>query len=161
MTTAIDDLKARARILHRRALANDSAALARLGALDEPLQRRHCLAAVAKEAGFRGWSHAAAALTGTSGDDFGELLYPRGSEAHWNVWSASYDEARGIRQQHGGYLLAYRRHFFIADEHFIATLGLDPADPDWETIGRDWVQPRDAAARDRLYLKLFRARLAA
>ncbi len=28
--------------------------------------------------------------------------------------------------------------------------GLDPDDPDWERIGRDWVRPLDAAARERL-----------
>jgi len=68
--------------------------------------------------------------------DFGTLLYPDGADAHWNIWSASYAEARSIRAHYGGYLLAYRRHFFIVDRYFIETLGLLPEDPDWELIGR-------------------------
>ena len=57
---------------------------------------------------------------------------PDGADTHWNIWSASYAEARSIREHHGGYLLAYRRHFFIVDRYFIETLGLLPEDPDWE-----------------------------
>ena len=68
------------------------------------------------------------------------------------------EEAKAIREQHGGYLLAYRRHFFIADRYFIETLGLDPDDPDWQLIERDWVKPRRADARERLYGKLIRRR---
>src|SRR3954451_22525981 len=64
MTTAIYDLKARARILHRRALSNDPAALERIGPLDAPLHGRHSLADVAKEAAFRGWPHPTAVLGG-------------------------------------------------------------------------------------------------
>jgi hypothetical protein len=60
--------------------------------------------------------------------------------------------------EHGGYLLAYRRHFFIVDRYSIETLGLHPDDPDWELIGRDWVRPRRADARERLYAKLIQQR---
>ena len=94
------------------------------------------------------------------GDDFGTLLYPNGASAHWNIWSASYDEAKAIRADHGGYLLAYKRHFFIVDRHFIETIGLDPDDPDWEKMGRDWVRPKDPEARGRLYARLTRDRAA-
>jgi hypothetical protein len=38
-------------------------------------------------------------------------------------------------------------------EPAIRELGLDPADPDWERIGWDWVRPRDADAWERLKLK--------
>ena len=41
---------------------------------------------------------------------------------------------------------------------FIDTLGVDPDDPDWELIGRDWVRPRRTDARARLYGKLIRRR---
>ena len=110
---------------------------------------------VAREAGFESWLHAASVLEGRRADDFGTLLYPPGCAAHWNIWSASYEEAQAIRQEHGGYLLAYKRHFFIADRYYIQdTLGLDPDDPDWERIGRDWVKPADPEARRRLYAKV-------
>ena len=164
MAGVIADLKAQARILHRQIEERDPLALARARQLPElrdpdaaPLERirrRHCLAVIARELGFQGWPHAVAVLRGTDSSDFGTLLYPKWGHVHWNIWSASYDEARAIREQHGGYLLAYRRHFFITDRHFIQTLGLNPDDPDWQLIGRDWVKPARSDARERLYGKL-------
>ena len=153
----IDDLKAQARVLHRRAQAGDPAALARLGqrSADEPVLRRHCLAALAKELGFSGWPHAVSVLEGAEEcADFGTMLVPPGASAHWNIWSATYEEAREIHRQAGGFLLAYRRHYFIADRYFVEMLGLDPDDDDWAKIGHDWARPADVAARRRLYAQL-------
>lgn len=168
MAESIEALKARARVLHTRLKASDAAATARARTLPElrdvtddamptTAKRRHCLAIVARELGFAGWPHAVTVLGGGNADDFGTLLYPDGAAAHWNIWSASYDEAKTIRDEHGGYLLAYKRHFFIVDRHFIETIGLDPDDPDWEKIGRDWARPKDPAARGRLYARLLGA----
>lgn len=164
-------LRARARVLHRKVAAGDTELLAWLERLQPGLdvsaiQRRHCLAAVARDLGFGGWSHlvgivsAEASLDTPSGaqSDFGTLLCPPGSAAYWNVWSAHYAEAREIRDAHGGYLLGYRNQFLIVDEHFVEYLGLDPDDPDWNSMARDWVRPQDRAARTRLYGKLFELR---
>lgn len=167
MDDPILDLKSRARILHRQARRLDPAALSRLRTLPELrnledgsqvdcLKRRHCLAVIARELGFEGWPHARAVLAGTASEDFGTLLYPPGADVHWNIWSANYEEARDLREQIGGYLLAYRRHFFVVDRHFIETLGLDPDDHDWELLGRNWVKPLRLGARRRLYAKLIR-----
>jgi hypothetical protein len=169
MAGVISDLKARARILHRQIVNREPAAVARMrqlaelrdvdaDALTTQTRRRHCLAVIARELGFQGWPHAVAVLRGADSRDFGTLLYPPGAEVHWNIWSASYEEAKAIRDEHGGYLLAYRRHYFITDRYFIETLGLDPDDPDWHSIGRDWVHPSEPAARERLYAKLIGAR---
>jgi len=167
MAGVIADLKARARILHRQVDAREPAAVARVRQLPEfrdaaddvvvaGVRRRHCLGVIASELGFDGWPHAVAVLSGNESRDFGTLLYPYGGNAHWNIWSASYEEAKTIREQHGGYLLAYRRHYFIADRHFVETLGLNPDDPDWQLIGRDWVRPAHPEARERLYGQLIR-----
>jgi hypothetical protein len=169
MAGVIAYLKAQARILHRQIGEHEPRAVARVRQLDElhdldivslatSTRRRHCLTVIAQELGFQGWPHATGVLKGMDSSDFGTLLYPKGGEVHWNIWSASYNEARAIRAEHRGYLLAYRRHFFIADRYFIETLGLDPDDPDWELIDRDWVRPREADARERLYGKLVRHR---
>ena len=168
MIDPVRELKARAKLLHRRVAASDPEARKRLRVLPEframtgdalaaltPLiQRKHCLAVTAREVGFESWLHAVSVLTGRAHDDFGTLLCLLGSPAHWNIWSASYEEARTIREAHGGYLLAYKRQFFITDRHYIEAIGLDPDDPDWDKIGRDWAMPRVAAARTRLYGKL-------
>ena len=168
MIDPVQELKARAELLHHRVTASNPEALKRLRVLPEfratkvealpalaPLiKRKHCLAVTAREVGFESWLHAVSVLEGRAHDDFGTLLCLLGSPAHWNIWSASYEEARAIRKEHGGYLLAYKRQFFITDRHYIETMGLDPEDPDWDQIGRDWARPKVAAARTRLYGKL-------
>ena len=56
MSSLIEDLKSEARVLHRRARAGEPGALARLDVeTGEPIKRRHCLAAIARELGFAGW----------------------------------------------------------------------------------------------------------
>jgi hypothetical protein len=162
MKSVIEDLKAQARVLHRAAQNNDPAALQRLrrGRQEihaDAIQRRHCLAAIARELGFTGWQHATAVLAGDSDiDDFGTLLYPPGGAAHTNIWCASYDQARTIHARNGGFLLAYKRQYFIVDRYFIETLGLNPDDPDWQAMGHDWARPADPTARARMYARLIR-----
>jgi len=162
---AIHDLKAHARVLHRRALGGDPLALTRLrllpelkaladAPLREQLKRRQCLIAVARQLGFGSWEHARDVLSSREEHDFGTLLYPKSCAGHYNIWSAHYVEAREIRAAHGGYLLAYKRQFLIVEEGYIDSMGLDPHDPDWTRIGRDWVKPGDHAARARLYCQL-------
>lgn len=154
-------LKDRARILHRAAEAGDAAALARLHTEGEAPLRRHALAAIAREIGFRGWKHAVDALS-AGAEDAGKLLYPDSfGGALWNVWFASYDEAKATREETNGYLLPYGRQFFVCERYFVEQLGLDPDDPDWDLVGRDWARPRDRAAWNRLATKLVDVRLAA
>jgi hypothetical protein len=163
-TPAVESLKHYARILHRRVRQGDTQAVRTLRSLRElsdthtaelrdVVQRKHCLTVTALQCGFQSWQHALTVLEGRA-DDYGTMLYPSTCHGHYNIWSAQYAEARTIRAEHGGYLLAYRRQFLIVDRHFIESLGLDPDDPDWEAIGCDWVKPLDLAARARLYEKL-------
>ena len=174
MIDLIEDLKHRARLLHKAAAAGDPEASRRLGALPElrgleppeliaRVRRHHCLSALGLALGFRGWPHARVVLAGeaTPGDDLGELMtFPNGG-AISNVWSASYDEARAIRADHGGFLLAYRRQFLITEAPYVEALGLSPTDPDWDRIGRDWAAPSDRGAWARLTASAIEARLSA
>jgi hypothetical protein len=70
-----------------------------------------------------------------------------------NRWFTSYEEARAARDADLGYLFPYRNQFFVTAADAIRELGLDPADPDWELIGWDWVHPRDPDAWERLRVK--------
>lgn len=137
-------LKAKARRRHKREGGDD--------------KRRHHLAAVARELGFDGWPHLVAVLNGDETERFGSLLYGPACWAHTNIWSTSYEEASSIRAEHGGWLIPYEHQFVIVDRHFLESLGLDPDDPDWEVMGRDWISPRNEAARARLCRRLVRAR---
>jgi hypothetical protein len=169
----VRELKIRAEILQTRLDAGDAAALARLRALPElrraalpalaamarDLRRKHCLALVARECGFSSWESARRVLEGDPGEiDLGGLLYGRrpGDSGTLHAWFASYDEARAAFDAASAlgtraFLLAHRRQFFLAAAPFIAALGMNPDDPDWEAIGRDWARPADRAARGRLY----------
>ena len=141
MADIVQTLKTHARKLHRLAGAGDPAALQRLRKLVEfrvaetaamvaPIRRRHCLAVIARELGFRGWPHAVRVLSGLEKNDFGTLLYPHRCGAHINIWCASYDEAKQIRANHGGILLAYKHEYLVVDDDYMTTLGVDPSDPD-------------------------------
>jgi hypothetical protein len=68
-------------------------------------------------------------------------------------WFTTYEEARTSLDLEGGYLLPYRKQFFVTTGAAIEELGLDPADPDWALIGWDWVRPADPEAWERLMEK--------
>ena len=176
----VENVKHRARLLQQRAQASNPEALAVLRtlpelhalsdeALLETLQRRHCLAALAKALGFGSWPHAKSVLSGEAllrpneqahaAPDLGTLMHRELGGAYWNIWSASYAEARDIRAEHGGYLLPYRKQFLIVETHYLEALGLDAGDPDWERIGRDWAAPADLTAWARLTSRAVDARL--
>lgn len=77
-------------------------------------------------------------------------MYVPSMDVFLNRWFVTYEAARAARETEGGYLFPYRHHFFVAPSGAIRELGLDPADPDWERIGWDWVRPLDRAAWERL-----------
>ncbi|MBI4907165.1 MAG: hypothetical protein HY820_26300 [Acidobacteria bacterium] len=169
MTDAIQELKIRSEILHKRIQAGEASALLRLKSLPgfrratQPelsaatvaIQRRDCLTIIAVELGFPNWPVAKATLEGSPGaTEFGTLLYPKRLGGHTNHWFVNYTEAARIRAARNAYLLAYKRHFFVADYYFVEGLGLDPEDADWKAIAFDWVRPVDPAARTRLYARL-------
>jgi hypothetical protein len=78
------------------------------------------------------------------------VMYVDSMDAVPSAWFTSYEAARQAQEAGGGYLLPFRSQFFVTPAEGIRELGLDPADPDWELIGRDWVRPRDLAAWERL-----------
>lgn len=167
---AIRELKTRAEILHRRIQTNDHRAIERLRVLPDfrrasyedlaaatvAIRRRDCLSVIAAELGFASWPHAKTAIAGDAPvEDFGTMLYPdRCCGGHLNRWYRSYQDAAADRASSGGYLLAYKRQYVVVDRYFVESLGLDPADPDWEALGFDWVRPKSLAARSRFYVKL-------
>ena len=174
---AVRESRVRAEVLHHAVARLEPDALARLRALPElrkaddaalreaapSMRRKHCLAVVAHELGFTSWEHAKRVLDGDASEvDFGKLLYGDKWAARLNHWFATYDEARtfldgATREDDPKYLLAYKRHFFLVDRHYIEAVGLDPDDADWRAIGWDWARPKSQEARRRLYAKVLSA----
>jgi hypothetical protein len=176
MLDPVRELKVRAEVLHHAVQASVGPALERLRALPEfrtadaaalraaatSIQRKQCLATVARELGFASFDHARRVFEGDSSEtDFGTLLYGV-ARGHLNQWFASYEEAHAIHAETSTvsarrYLLTYRRQFFVVDRIFIEALGLDPDDLEWQAIGWDWGRPADPRARRSLYGKFLQA----
>ena len=78
------------------------------------------------------------------------LWYQPDLDVFLNRWFSNYEEARRSLESEGGFLLPYRRHFYVCQPEAISALGLDPEDADWELIGRDCARPSDAGAFERL-----------
>ena len=78
------------------------------------------------------------------------LWYQPDLDVFLNQWFANYAEARAARESAGGFLLPYRRHFYVCQPEVIRALGLYPDDEDWARIGWDCAQPADEQAYQRL-----------
>ncbi len=63
-----------------------------------------------------------------------EMAFVNGGFLH--VWFASLSEAKAYVEKEGGYLLAYKNHYFAAGENYLSLLGLDPLDPRWPIWGK-------------------------
>jgi len=154
----LDYLKNEARLLHKQAKEDSRAAIKRLNknspavALGDDIQRKHCLATVAREIGFPGWKAVVECFEARDGADFAGFLHPRRCHVFWNIWLASYDEATKVRAEHGGFLLTYANQFIVVDDDYVLALGAAPDNALWAGIGRDWAKPSDFEARNQLSL---------
>ncbi len=85
--------------------------------------------------------------------DQSNLWYQTNLDIFLNRWFSDYAGARQALEEHGGFLLPYRHHFYVCKAEVIKALGLDPDDPDWEAIGYDCARPKDQGAFARLRAK--------
>lgn len=108
--------------------------------LRKDIKRKHALQVIALENGFNSWLDLKIQTHFIIG-------------GYLNSWFPNYSEAKLYLQSTGGFLLPYKNHFFICDEHYIKQIGFDSADPDWKLIGYDWAVPADKNAWQRLYKK--------
>lgn len=83
-------------------------------------------------------------------DNNDTMMYAPSMDAFVNRWFRTYEEARTSLESEGGYLFPYKKQFFITEKEAIRELGMDPDDPDWELIGKDWVRPLKLDAWERL-----------
>jgi hypothetical protein len=142
----------RLRTLPTFASLDDDAIIGRRDAI----RLKHALAVIASELGYPSWTACKRRLelpanSRVNTERFFESRTgePSGA-AYLNRWFARYDDARASLESEGGYLFPFRHQFFICEPGFLEARGIDPADPDWERIGRDWVRPIDEEARGRL-----------
>jgi hypothetical protein len=121
----------------------------------DSIRLKHALAVVAAELGHSTWADCKRRLETPANERLDtELFFAEMGASYLNRWFARYDEAHASLEADGGYLFPFRRQFFICEAGFLESRGIDPGDPDWEQIGRDWVRPRDEAARGRIERRL-------
>jgi hypothetical protein len=121
----------------------------------DSVRRKHVLTVIAREQGQPSWSALKQELEAAPRPGFDtELFFARDRGGFLNHWFSTYEQAAASLQVAGGYLFPFRTQFFVCEAGFLKTLGVDTADPDWQRMGRDWVRPREPAARARLEAKL-------
>lgn len=133
MIDPIRELRIRAQKLHRAAREGDPRSLARVpGTSRDDVQRKDCLAAIAREHGFRSWAHALRVLGGDPTEpDLGTLLYPGSDAPYPNHWFARYDEAAAFQQETpGATLLTYARQFVVVGADYLREIGVAQALPE-------------------------------
>ncbi|HEV3163309.1 MAG TPA: hypothetical protein VGZ22_04665 [Isosphaeraceae bacterium] len=118
------------------------------------IRLEHALEVIAAELGYPSWTECRHILEPPVAGLDTEAFFTASAAYFLNRWFVTYDEALASLEAEGGFLFPYRHQFFICDSGFVSALGVDPNDPDWEQIGRDWVRPHDEPARTRLEQKL-------
>jgi hypothetical protein len=125
----------------------------------ETIKLKHALTVLALENGFDTWADLKRNVEyNDKRTAFRNRNYTALCPKHcWGImsnWEVSYEAALDTLQERGGYLLPYKQQFFVCEEAYIETLGLDPHDMDWELIGWNWVKPANMEAWERLNDKL-------
>lgn len=134
----IESLKTRAKLLQKSKAKNG-----------EQIQLKEALNKIANLSGFENWRELKHTL------EVNDLLInPRGRGPQTLPWFKSYEEALAFRDESNGILVPYQKDFFVADEDYLKALNLDAQDPDLLKVGRNWAEPKDKAAWERLLQRM-------
>jgi len=146
MNRSIEELKIRAKRLHKSVNAGEPAALARIRKLRSSgleVRRKTCLNGLAMEMGFREWGHAKSVLSGENWQepDKGTLWYSARCGALLNIWFADYKEARRcLIENPEYYLLPYKNQFIVVDDNYLKVIGLgEDCQDEWTILGHDLI----------------------
>ena len=85
--------------------------------------------------------------------DADSIWYQSSLAVFLNRWFSNYADARKSLEDEGGFLLPYKRHFYVCEADVIRAMGMDADDPDWGKIGLDCAKPADDEAHQRLRQK--------
>ncbi|MFP2897594.1 hypothetical protein [Corallococcus sp. 4LFB] len=120
----------------------------------DTVRHKHGLAVVAREAGHATWADLKQALEDGARRLDTRAFFRKVQAVFLNRWFSTYEEAARSLEAQGGFLFPFRAQCFVCEADFLQALGVNPRDADWERMGRDWVRPRDRAAKERLEAKL-------
>ncbi|TQV88104.1 hypothetical protein [Aliikangiella coralliicola] len=120
----------------------------------EKIKRKHALHIIALENGFECWTDLKQQVELENTIDFTTFFGNPAFCGFTNHWFNNYDEAKKHQLENGGVLLPYRHHYFVTTYLFLEALGFDCGDPDWESMGFDWVNPLSQSAKKSILRKL-------
>ncbi len=158
-TRTLREVRIRASLMMKAARTGDLDALSRLG--PKP-KRRTALNAVALDMTGRAYLDLRTLELPVETNQRGSVADPaRMFERHlaqfWNHWFSNYEEALLHLKAAGGFLFPYKNQFVVVEADLLRNVGLDPDDPDWVAIGRNWVKPSSETAFTRLSIILIDA----
>ncbi|MGH7739164.1 MAG: hypothetical protein ACREL1_03360 [bacterium] len=107
------------------------------------LKLKDALNKIARLSGHSSWRE----LRRASGE---KDLYARATGSFPNYWCKTYEEAKTLHLQQGGFLLPYLGQFFVCQADHVEGLGIPLDDPDLALTGSDWASPKDSKALSRI-----------
>lgn len=111
-------------------------------------QHKHALNVIAIENGFDSWANLKTYFEKTKLTNF--ILH----SGFLNQWFAKYKEAKEYltTNKHNSqlFLLPYKNQFLVCDANCIEYMGLQPDNPDWNSINYNWAEPGDIKVWERL-----------
>lgn len=141
MSKLIDSLKIKAKLLQKAKIKKQP---------DFKLKQAYEILALA--AGYASWREWKEIL------DEHQIFAPPGA-AIWHVWYSNLEEAQlHLTTTSNTFLIPHQKHFFICDQNYVKTLGIDANDTDLKLVGRNWATPMDYDAWERMLKKISQSR---
>lgn len=134
----IESLKTRAKLLQKSKQKNG-----------QSMQLKDALNKIAQLSGFENWRELKQTLEVND-----SLLGFQHSGPQTYPWFKSYEEACRYREECNGVLVPYQKDFFVADEFYLNALKIDLNNEDFIKVGRNWAEPKDPEAWNRLLKKI-------
>ena len=133
----LDSLKIKAKMLQKAKLRKGL-----------KIKLKQAYAILAKSAGYSSWREMKMSIEESS------VFRPSGvSLPYWNNLYTDYKEAKE-HMTNKQYLLPYEGHYFLCESDYIESLGIDLFDEDLKKVGKDWINPEDVRAFQRLTDKI-------
>jgi hypothetical protein len=106
----------------------------------DDIQLKHAYQLIACENGFATWTD----LMRTTIEN--DCLYNSSAVGFIYSWFSDYQKAEAYHQKHGGYLLCFWKDYVVCGKEYIERIGLSDYQKEWQSIGYNWVNPKNKAA---------------
>jgi hypothetical protein len=106
----------------------------------DDVQLKHAYQLIACENGFANWTDLRRTIINN------DCLYNSAAVGFIYSWFSDYQRAEAYHLQHGGYLLSFWKDYVVCGKEYINRIGLSNYQKEWQSIGYNWVNPRNKEA---------------